>query len=81
MGTGLFQYFIRIIPTVFVGDAGERIETNQYTFTERFRPVMLPGLNGAAPVQVRACRCGFSEQLEVCRFLSNPLSADVGTLF
>eukprot|EP00605_Chrysophyceae_sp_TOSAG23-4_P000903 GSChrysophyteH1.ASY1.ANO1.994.1 assembled CDS len=33
VGTGLFQYFIKVIPTTY---------TNQYTMTERFRPLVLP---------------------------------------
>lgn len=41
--TGLFQYFIKIVPTTYVTDKGrkgQRIESNRYFFTERFRPLM-----------------------------------------
>jgi len=40
--TGLFQYFIKVVPTTLVGKGkgGTRIETNRYFFTERFRPLM-----------------------------------------
>lgn len=38
--TGLFQYFIKIVPTTYVSRAQERRETNGYFFTERFRPLM-----------------------------------------
>ena len=51
--TGLFQYFIKIVPTTYKGEAmvgsvktgramGEDyvLETNRYFFTERFRPLM-----------------------------------------
>jgi hypothetical protein len=55
--TGLFQYFIKIVPTSYVGDAfpgdpglveinddGEaRLETNRYFITERFNPLMSEG--------------------------------------
>ena len=45
VGTGLYQYFIKIIPTVYEHDYGLSI-TNQYTVTERFRPLSLPGADG-----------------------------------
>jgi len=40
--TGLFQYFIKIVPTTYVGKGkqGDVVETNRYFFTERFRPLM-----------------------------------------
>lgn len=53
--TGLFQYFIKIVPTAYVGlkdltgsleggfsdkNAADVFETNRYFFTERFRPLM-----------------------------------------
>ena len=37
--TGLFQYFIKIVPTTYVMD-NQRRETNGFFFTERFRPLM-----------------------------------------
>jgi len=55
--TGLFQYFIKIVPTTYVDDAfpgdpelsettsdgQKRIETNRYFITERFYPLMSEG--------------------------------------
>lgn len=41
-GTGLFQYFIKVIPTIYTGLYGGREYTNQYTFTEKFRPIGPP---------------------------------------
>lgn len=40
--TGLFQYFIKVVPTTLVGKgrANSKVETNRYFFTERFRPLM-----------------------------------------
>ena len=38
--TGLFQYFIKIVPTTYISRNQERKETNGYFFTERFRPLM-----------------------------------------
>jgi hypothetical protein len=40
--TGLFQYFIRIIPTIYTNEFGYQTFTNQYTITDRFRPLQLP---------------------------------------
>ncbi|KAL7566658.1 hypothetical protein ACA910_017724 [Epithemia clementina (nom. ined.)] len=37
--TGLFQYFIKIVPTTYVTNERRR-ETNGFFFTERFRPLM-----------------------------------------
>ena len=44
VGTGLFQYFIKVIPTIYSDEFKWRGKTytNQYTMTERFRPLMLP---------------------------------------
>ena len=40
-GTGLFQYFIKVVPTTYKDFDGEIIgETNRYFFTERYRPLM-----------------------------------------
>ena len=48
--TGLFQYFIKVIPTV-VMDRKVVLSTNQYTFTERFRPILLPDFSNLASLQ------------------------------
>lgn len=41
--TGLFQYFIKVVPTTYMGQGkgGRDVETNRFFFTERFRPLML----------------------------------------
>lgn len=49
--TGLFQYFIRVIPTVysdtsFMGST-VNVETNQYTISDRFRPLAMPKMDGS----------------------------------
>jgi endoplasmic reticulum-Golgi intermediate compartment protein 3 len=41
--TGLFQYFLKIVPTTYVdNNSNEKavVETNRFYFTERFRPLM-----------------------------------------
>jgi len=45
IGTGLFQYFVKIVPTEY-SDSWGTYNTNTYTMTERFRPVMLPMISG-----------------------------------
>jgi len=44
IGTGLYQYFIKIIPTIYNDEFKQRGKTytNQYTMTERFRALLLP---------------------------------------
>jgi hypothetical protein len=37
--TGLFQYFIKVVPTTYIKGSTKR-ETNRYFFTERFRPLV-----------------------------------------
>ena len=44
IGTGLFQYFIKVIPTIYTSERGKRLNTNQYTITERFRPLNMPDI-------------------------------------
>jgi hypothetical protein len=49
VGTGLFQYFIRVIPTIYTDEYGVKHHTNQYTTAERFRPFALPSVDGGPP--------------------------------
>jgi hypothetical protein len=55
-GTGLFQYFIRIVPTEFLDRSGApSLVTNHFTYTEKFRPVVMSDyerghVGGSAPV-------------------------------
>lgn len=54
IGTGLFQYFIKVIPTIYTDETDGQIFTNQYTYTERFRPLHAPGSDpNNAPVSVK----------------------------
>jgi len=41
LGTGLFQYYIKVVPTVFTDAFGRQVHTNTYTMTERFRPLSI----------------------------------------
>lgn len=54
--TGLFQYFIRVTPTIYTNEFGYKIYTNQYTITDRFRPLILPNYdsNNLEPPQKQA---------------------------
>lgn len=49
--TGLFQYFIKLIPTVYKDDSGNVIRTNQYTVSDRFRPFVMPKFDGSEKVR------------------------------
>mmetsp|Transcript_16272 Transcript_16272/g.27496 ORF Transcript_16272/g.27496 Transcript_16272/m.27496 type:complete len:415 (-) Transcript_16272:109-1353(-) len=40
--TGLYQYFVRVIPTIYTNEYGYKHYTNQYTITDRFRPLTIP---------------------------------------
>mmetsp|Transcript_29668 Transcript_29668/g.36108 ORF Transcript_29668/g.36108 Transcript_29668/m.36108 type:complete len:476 (+) Transcript_29668:104-1531(+) len=43
-GPGLFQYFIKVVPTIYKDtineSTGEATDTNRFFFTERFRPLL-----------------------------------------
>jgi hypothetical protein len=55
--TGLFQYFIKVVPTAYIGkefsDTGYQ-ETNRYFFVERFRPLMSEYIEGEDDDEVNA---------------------------
>jgi len=39
-GTGLYQYFIKLVPTIYESPkSGDTFWTNQYSYTQRFRPL------------------------------------------
>ena len=40
-GTGVFQYYVKVVPSNFTNGDGTVIETNQYSFTERYSPLMI----------------------------------------
>jgi len=37
-GSGLFQYFVKVVPTIYERENKEKIMTNQYSVTQHFRP-------------------------------------------
>ena len=45
VGTGLFQYYIKVIPTVYRDSWGYGMLTHQYTFTEKFKAFEMPKMN------------------------------------
>lgn len=55
--TGLFQYFIRVIPTVYTNEFGGRIMTNQYTVSDRFRPLAVPVFDANGMMKVSRSHC------------------------
>jgi hypothetical protein len=40
---------VRIIPTIYRDEMDRETITNQYTFTDRFRPLIIPTMNGGQP--------------------------------
>ena len=40
-GTGVFQYYVKVVPTNFTDTDGTVLETNRYSFTERYVPLMV----------------------------------------
>lgn len=54
IGTGLFQYFIKVIPTLYTSESGDQLFTNQYTFTERFRPLAMTPRPDGSPLPPQA---------------------------
>lgn len=48
--TGLFQYFIKVIPTIYTDDRKRKLYTSQYTFSDRFRPLKMPKVDGTSQV-------------------------------
>ena len=54
--TGLYQYFIKVVPTTYKDTNRKILRTNQYTFTERFRPLMLPDTSTGLLTAV-SCSC------------------------
>jgi endoplasmic reticulum-Golgi intermediate compartment protein 3 len=52
-GTGLFQYFLKVVPTQY---SNRRLSTatttNQYTVTEKFRPVVMGDFAAGGMLQV-----------------------------
>ena len=67
IGTGLFQYFVKVIPTIYTGLDGKRVFTNQYTYTEKFRPIGPPKSVDPRPIEkVSALHLYLGNVLDVC---------------
>ena len=50
--TGLYQYFIRVIPTIYTDESTQKTNTNQFTVTDRFRPLSLPKIDSNGNIQM-----------------------------
>lgn len=48
--TGLFQYFIKVIPTEYSELSGSVRSTNQYMHSHRFRPFVMPQILGGVMI-------------------------------
>eukprot|EP00906_Rhabdomonas_costata_P008800 RCo012494 len=47
--TGLFQYFIKVVPTIYENLGGQKLRTNQYSVTEHFKPKPVPSTEPSQP--------------------------------
>lgn len=79
--TGLFQYFIRVIPTIYTNEYGHQVFTNQYTITDRFRPLNMPQANGDTKVSLRCLLLLFFFISAACSERQYPLSSPLFFLF
>jgi hypothetical protein len=61
--TGLFQYFIKVIPTIYTDNFNNRVITNQYTYSDRFRPFVMPKFDGTDKVRA-VCYCSVPAHVE-----------------
>ncbi|KAJ4972320.1 hypothetical protein NE237_005419 [Protea cynaroides] len=82
--SGMYQYFINVVPTIYTNRKGRRINSNQFSVTEHFRsadgyPQSLPGVfffYDFSPIKV-----AFTEEKEsLLHFLTN-ICAIVGGMF
>ena len=62
-GTGMYQYFAKVVPTDFTYSNGRMLKTNQFSVTDHFRPVTIRTARGMpgifvfyelSPIQVNA---------------------------
>jgi len=84
-GSGMYQYFVKIVPTIYESLGGEIINTNQFSVTEHFRKIDDPskgGLPGVffmydlSPIMVK-----FSERTKSFAHFLTSLCAIIGGVF
>lgn len=84
-GSGMFQYFLKVVPTTYIGVDNATISSNQFSVTENFRdagPVagrMLPGVfffYDLSPIKVRIVE----QRRDLLHFVTN-VCAIVGGVF
>lgn len=49
--TGLFQYFLRVVPTIYTDEHGRQTFASQYTVTDRFRPLAVPTFDASGAME------------------------------
>eukprot|EP00262_Sarcandra_glabra_P008844 TRINITY_DN226_c0_g1_i1.p1 TRINITY_DN226_c0_g1~~TRINITY_DN226_c0_g1_i1.p1 ORF type:complete len:297 (+),score=51.63 TRINITY_DN226_c0_g1_i1:243-1133(+) len=82
--SGMYQYFIKVVPTIYTGIRGRKILSNQFSVTEHFRgangyPQPLPGVfffYDFSPIKVTFTE----ENVSLLHFLTN-VCAIVGGVF
>mmetsp|Transcript_33759 Transcript_33759/g.54705 ORF Transcript_33759/g.54705 Transcript_33759/m.54705 type:complete len:386 (-) Transcript_33759:112-1269(-) len=48
-GSGMFQYFVKVVPTLYQRSNGQTISTNQFAYTEHFRAIDVHGAARTLP--------------------------------
>ena len=43
-GAGVYMYYIKVVPTVFIPRRGNNVTTNQYSVTTQYRPAIIDGM-------------------------------------
>ena len=43
-GAGVYMYYIKVVPTVFIPRRGQNVTTNQYSVTTQYRPAIIDGM-------------------------------------
>ena len=85
-GSGVFQYFVKVVPTTYAPARGPQIHTHQYSVTDQFKSAhdptkgfVLPGvffIYDISPIMVK-----FTEKRTSFCALPRPLCAIVGGVF
>ncbi|GLJ52131.1 hypothetical protein SUGI_1109040 [Cryptomeria japonica] len=85
MRTGMYQYFIKVVPTVYSDIGGNKILTNQFSVTEHFRAMEF-GMSGSLPgvfffYDLSPIKVTFTEErASFLHFLTN-ICAIIGGIF
>ncbi|XP_047341217.1 endoplasmic reticulum-Golgi intermediate compartment protein 3-like [Impatiens glandulifera] len=84
--TGVYQYFIKVVPTIYTDIRGHKIESNQFSFTEHFKSSQFGNLRQTPPgvhffYDLSPVKVTFTEgKISFLHFLTN-VCAVIGGVF